>query len=159
MHPEYTPDFIARFWSRVDMSRGALSCWLWQASKDTTGYGHVGIGGRLYQAHRVAYELLKGPIPEGLCLMHSCDVRDCVNPRHLTPGTYADNNRDTMTKQRHVAPRGEAHPSCKLTEAQVREIRRRREAGEEYATLAQDFGVTRGMIGHIVRRVSWKHVA
>lgn len=74
----------AKFWSRVDTGG---ECWLWKGPLQKHGYG--AIGGRL--AHRVAYELLKGPIPEGLQLDHLCRVRPCVNPEHLEPVTPKTN--------------------------------------------------------------------
>lgn len=68
------------FFSKVDKSG---SCWLWTASRDRYGYGQVRIGGKQKRAHRVAYELLVGPIPSGLQVDHLCRVRHCVNPAHM----------------------------------------------------------------------------
>lgn len=84
-----------RFWPKVDQS-GA--CWLWTASLDGKGYGqiwngHKGEGSTMLRAHRVAYELVVGPIPEGLELDHLCRVTACVNPAHLEPVTHRENQR------------------------------------------------------------------
>lgn len=68
------------------------TCWLWTASLDTHGYGHVSYGGKLRLAHRLLYELLKGPIPDGCVLDHICRTRHCVNPDHLRPMSAAQNN-------------------------------------------------------------------
>jgi hypothetical protein len=68
------------------------------------GYIHEAGTGRSLRAHRVAYALEYGPIPDGLVVMHSCDVRSCVNPAHLSLGTYADNNLDMRRKNRHSPP-------------------------------------------------------
>lgn len=79
----------ARFWSKVEKTDG---CWLWRGGLFRTGYGcfyEVPRPGRL--AHRYAYELLVGPVPEGLELDHLCRVRHCVNPAHLEPITHAEN--------------------------------------------------------------------
>lgn len=76
-----------RFWPKVRLGADD-ECWLWQASCFTNGYGHIGEGGgrgRTLLAHRVAYELLVGPIPEGTQLDHLCREKKCVNPRHLEP--------------------------------------------------------------------------
>ncbi len=67
-------------------------CWLWIAAS-ARGYGRVDVNGKLSQAHRVVYEILRGPIPDGLQLDHLCRVRCCVNPDHLEPVTLAENVR------------------------------------------------------------------
>lgn len=79
-----------RFWSKVDR-RGHDECWEWMAAKVPMGYGQLRIpGGHLY-AHRVAYEELVGPIPDGLSLDHLCRNTSCVNPAHLEPVTHREN--------------------------------------------------------------------
>lgn len=68
-------------------------CWLWHGARQTAGYGRFVIKYVGHMAHRVSYELYKGPIPEGLHLDHLCRVPECVNPEHLEPVTQAENNR------------------------------------------------------------------
>lgn len=81
-----------RFWAKVQKTE---TCWLWTGAKETRGYGHFTLGGRtdrrIVKAHRYAYELLVGPIPEGLTLDHLCRVRWCVRPDHLEPATNREN--------------------------------------------------------------------
>jgi hypothetical protein len=66
-------------------------CWVWTAYRTSDGYGAIGINRSKQLAHRVAYELFVGPIPEGLCLDHLCRNRACVNPQHLQPVTWGVN--------------------------------------------------------------------
>jgi hypothetical protein len=77
-----------RFWPKVDRT-GA--CWLWTAHIGKDGYGTFSIDGHHHRAHRVAWVLLHGPIPDGLQIDHLCRVRHCVNPDHLEPVTQREN--------------------------------------------------------------------
>lgn len=79
-----------RFWAKVDRRRSD-GCWLWTGSKNRGGYGTITVNGHTRAVHRVAYELLVGPIPDGLQLDHLCRVRHCVNPAHLEPVTQREN--------------------------------------------------------------------
>lgn len=79
-------DVEASFWSRVEKS---ATCWLWQGSVGSTGYGTF----RALAAHRYAYEVTVGPIPAGLVLDHACKVPRCVRPDHLEPVTQSENLR------------------------------------------------------------------
>ena len=85
-----------RLWAQVEPTG---FCWLWTGYCNRSGYGRIGSGGRAgtngppILVHRAAYELLVGPIPEGMLLDHLCRVRNCVNPDHLEPVTIAENTR------------------------------------------------------------------
>ena len=79
-----------RFWPKVD-KRSSDECWLWTAARDTAGYGQFNVRGKHIRAHRFAYELLVGPIPEKRVIDHLCRNRDCVNPAHLEPVTNREN--------------------------------------------------------------------
>ena len=138
-------------------------CWLWDgATTGRMGYGTIRTGSlcdgtrRNEGAHRVSYELHVGPIPEGLHVLHRCDVPACVNPDHLFLGTPADNTADMMAKGRQR--KGESENRSKLTEADVREIRRRSESGEEGRALAPEFGVCEGTISMVINRKTWTHL-
>ena len=107
-------------------------------------------------AHRYSWELHIGPIPNGICVLHSCDNRRCVNPAHLFLGSKFDNAQDAARKGR--MQRGADRPLARLTEAKVREIRWRRAAGVTMNVLAIRFGVSRQTISNVVARRAWKHV-
>ena len=109
MLPHYS-DF-PRFWSKVGIG-APNKCWPWTASKNSNGYGSFWMNGHLKKAHRVAYELVIGPIPEGLEIDHLCREHACVNTSHLEPVThrenglrglspYAKNARKTHCKRGH----------------------------------------------------------
>lgn len=109
---EFSQKDITRFLSKIKKSE--TGCWEWQDFKLPRGYGFFGIKFDRQLAHRASYQLYKGPIGEGLEVMHSCDNPSCVNPNHLSLGTRTDNMRDAKKKGRTA--RGANHGRSKLTE-------------------------------------------
>lgn len=93
-----------RFWPKVNAG-SPEECWLWNAARDSHGYGQLRITGGHLQAHRVSYELAIGQIPPGLHVRHRCDNPPCVNPLHLEVGTQSDNMRDCVERGRHGSQR------------------------------------------------------
>jgi hypothetical protein len=91
--------FEARFWARVE-KRGLSECWPWKGRADTSGYGRVAKSGPNTYAHRIAWTLTNGKIAGGLDILHSCDVRECCNPAHMSLGTQVENNMDMWRKGR-----------------------------------------------------------
>jgi hypothetical protein len=106
--------------------RGADECWPFLNARDRKGYGRVFHRGKVRWAHRVAWELANGPIPEGMWVLHSCDNPPCCNPAHLRLGTPADNAADRDARGRRRPPRGEANGRAKLSAEDVVDLRRAR---------------------------------
>jgi hypothetical protein len=82
-------------WNRLSekVAFVANGCWEWTAGRDHAGYGRIGIDGTPELAHRVAYEIFVGPIPDGLTLDHLCRNPACVHPLHLEPVSMVENVR------------------------------------------------------------------
>lgn len=148
---------LERFFAKVEKTPGG--CWLWTASIRPNGYGQLlwrGRPGR--KAHRVSYEIHRGPIPSGMCVLHTCDVRACVNPDHLWLGTKADNNNDRAAKGRSVRMVGETSGRAVLTDAAVIDMRRRAAAGGNISAMSREYGVNTKTAWNAVHGVTWKHI-
>lgn len=152
---------MERFWSKVEKGSDQ-DCWEWKACVSDTGYGSFRVSkGSLCNAHRLAWELTHGPVPDGMCVLHKCDNRKCVNPNHLFLGTKKDNTQDMMSKGRHrVNPQGYTGSrqwSSKLVEEDVARIK---QIGRSMTqkNLGAMFGVEKSVISKILRGVAWKHV-
>lgn len=149
-----------KFWSRVKVL-GESDCWEYEGKGRITGYGSYSFRGKLWLAHRLAWTLTNGQIPKGsghhgTVVMHTCDNRLCVNPKHLMLGTQRDNVRDMDQKGRRVVRplNGEKHGNAKLTDADVVAIRRSRESDP---ALAKKYGVTPEAINY-ARTRGWRHI-
>jgi hypothetical protein len=157
-----------RFWEKVDKSGGPDACWLWTAGRGGSGYGCIRVRGDSGKwthapAHRVSYELEVGPIPNGLLACHHCDVRLCVNPRHIFLGTVADNTADMLAKGREASgdkngarrhpeklPRGDRHGRVKLSDAGDRDLFGMRAVGLTQYQLADRFALSQGQVSRIL---------
>ena len=138
-----------RFWGNVQ-KRSDGDCWVWNGYFNSTGYGFLNVDGRKTLAHRYSFLLHKGPIPDGLHVLHKCDNPPCTNPDHLFLGTNQDNIADRVAKGRSRTvplPRGE-HPNTKLSVDQACEVRRIYRPGMGPA-LARQFGVSKTLIKKI----------
>lgn len=164
-------DLRERFWARVDVGESD-ACWEWTLGRSPRGYGKIKIAGCHLRAHRVAYELAIGPIPDGLWVLHRCDNPPCCNPAHLFLGTAADNAADMVAKGRAKGaprgllngsytrpdrrPRGERNGQAKLTAEAVAAMRREYGAGDvTQQVLSERYGVARSMVSRIVNRQRW----
>jgi len=149
-----------RFWRYVNKTDG---CWLWTGgSVNQKGYGQIGGGGKGAKhilAHRLSYEIHKGPIPDGLLIMHSCDNPSCVNPEHLSVGTQSQNILEAFAKGRKnaVPPHvyGDVCGASKLKELEAIEILKSTEATK---IIAAKYGVSKSAIERLRNGKSWKHL-
>ncbi len=135
------------------------------------GYGQFAVRRTVQLAHRVAWTISNGDIPLGLWVLHTCDIPNCVNPKHLYLGTALDNAEDRDSKFRRAPPSGSLNGNAAFTEAQVAAIRAEhgpinRIPGGGTATqgitcrqLAEKYGVALGTMKKIIYKQSWKHVS
>lgn len=126
-------------------------CWLWVGANRGNGYGAFWHGFP-QKAHHVAWEMFCDQPRGNLCVLHRCDVRCCVNPRHLFLGTHADNNKDRAAKGRSANTKGERHPGRKLDVDQVSAIRTDPRSQRK---IAADFGISQVQVSSIKRGKSW----
>lgn len=146
-----------RLWRRVDV-RGPDDCWEWRGARGEYGHGRIGSGAPIHNhigTHRVAWELARGPIPDGMFVCHRCDNPPCCNPAHLYLGTPADNSADMAAKKRCRS--GASHPMAVLTELKVLEIWGLLGKLPE-RLIAEKYGVSQGLISRIARRLCWAHL-
>lgn len=116
---------IYRFWLNVEMSGGPGVCWRWTGyTQKRSGYGIISINGQSFKAHRISYFLEHGRINPELMVLHTCDVRRCVNPAHLYQGTAKENAADMSRRGRASRMYGETNGKAKLTRRQVKSIKR-----------------------------------
>jgi hypothetical protein len=142
-----------RFWNKVQKTE---SCWNWQGSTDTCGYGQLRVNGKLILVHRFSFELGGTKIEKNMSICHTCDNRLCVNPKHLWVGTNAENVADKVAKGRHKTPLGEKHGLSKLTEEKVSKIRELYNSKQYFQReIADMFSVHPTCISQITRGRTW----
>lgn len=132
-------------------------CWVWTRALNK-GYGMISIGnGKLRGAHIVAWELANDrKLPKGMVIRHRCDNPPCCNPAHLLLGTHGDNVQDRV--ERGPSFKGEGNARAKLTDEDIASICEQYAAGVSQRPLADQFGVSQGLISMIVRGKGWTHV-
>jgi len=159
---------IAQRLANLSIPEPNSGCTLWLGTVIKSGYGHVKWGGETLRAHRVSWELKNGPIPDGMMVLHKCDVPICINPDHLFLGTADDNSKDMIRKRRSstgVKHGSRTHPesrnrgtevwSARLTDDDVRAIR---QSNESAAALARKYKFDLSQICKIRKGKAWTHV-
>ena len=165
---------VDSFWARLVTNN--TGCREWVGARSNNGYGNVAVGGTTWKAHRLAWTLFNGPIPDGLYVCHRCDNPPCCNPDHLFLGTPKQNQEDMHSKGRfrtarrvagwRVASatlsrprpeyRGSNNPNARLSRDDVQTIRERyASGGVSQAKIAAEYGVSQSVVSTIVRRKAW----
>ena len=145
-------------WFKRDNKSG---CWNWTGSKNTAGYGTFQTretGERQTLAHRISFVFAGKKLRKGQCVLHKCDNRSCINPKHLYAGSRIDNARDLRERGGRkgiCAVRGEEAGNAKLTESDVMKIRRSKKS---HVVIAAQFGISRPHVSYIQTGKTWKHL-
>lgn len=138
-------------------SRIEGECLVWTGACNSHGYGHAAAG----TIHRIAYGLLNGPIPTGMCILHTCDNRKCFRDSHLYLGTKKDNTRDRFARNPNTRNGcGSSHYNAKLSEVDVLNIIVDRELGltRSCTRVAKAYGVSNQLIANIWAGRKWQHL-
>lgn len=159
---EWTIQIASRFWSYVQKGD---SCWEWRGGRFADGmrYGQFRVGKKKLKAHRFAYMLTHGEIPDGMRVCHTCDNPICVKDEHHFLGTDADNSADRERKGRGVhngtSLPGERNPAAKITMEIVRQIRADHASGVRTKRLSEQYGPCLSQILNIVNGRCWKDIS
>lgn len=151
--------FKEKMGSPVQRREGMSPCVEWQAGKQGDGYGCFGMHRRSYLAHRAAWELFIGPLPDGNHVLHRCDNPPCVNVEHLFLGTHDDNMKDMAAKGRSGNHKGTSNGRARLKEADVPAVRTMLAGGMSQSEVARVYGVSQTAISGIIVKRTWRHVA
>ena len=131
-------------------------CWIWMGATRSTNYGSFRDdsfkGSKNVSAHRASYEIYVGKIPDGMLVLHRCDVPLCVNPSHLFLGTHLSNAKDRNAKGREAHQRGEEQGAAKLTWEKVEKLRK---DNRTYAVLSKEYGICIANISKIKNNKGW----
>jgi hypothetical protein len=136
-------------------TRDRTHCWDWPFWKDRKGYGEINVNNKHWRAHAMALVLDGSPRPDppNHHALHSCDNPGCVNPNHVRWGTHQENVADAVSRDRNT--KGERVPQHRLTEDQVRSIRK---DSRTLKAIAEEYGVCFQTIGLLKQGITWRHV-
>jgi DNA-binding CsgD family transcriptional regulator len=149
-------DVAAEFWERA-IPEPNTGCFLWMGDTNPAGYGVARFGLKhRTPAHRRAYQLAVGAVPDGMDVCHRCDNPPCVNPAHLFLGPRVGNLAEMVRKGRSA--RGEKHRAAVMTADEVRQMRALAAGGEPVAEIAQRFNRNESTVRSAVRGKSWRHI-
>lgn len=153
---------LEKFWDKVSIYGPMLMpelgcCWMWIGCRTKGRYGQMTVIRTVCYAHHVSWILHRGDIPLGQWVLHRCDNMACVRPSHLFLGTRRDNVRDMFSKGRDKVV-GVRNWNAKLTEEQVRQIRKEPYYRGAFIQLGKKYGVSETTIRDVRTREVWRHV-
>lgn len=142
--------------------RDTSGCLMWTAAKNPKGYGRFRYQDKTEQAHRVSYILQRGPIPNDLLCLHSCDRTSCIEISHLSLGTAALNSRQMVERNRqakeHPMAQGERNHRSKITEDQAKEIKSLLLQKIPAIQISSQLNIYKGIVYDIKRGKIWTHI-
>lgn len=157
--PQLTEKQLRNFNVKIYKNSNLTECWLWIGGLMNKGYGIFRLNNQMFLTNRIAYFLDTEIDPGELNALHTCDIRRCVNPKHLFLGDNFDNVHDCMIKGRRAIHLGKTHGRVKLKEYEVIEIRRlRNETSMTFKEIGNQFGVKPQTIYKICLGETWKHI-
>lgn len=137
---------VLRFMDKINFG---LFCWEWTGGTNPKGYGVFSVGRVCVVAHRVAYHIYHGGIPDGKQILHSCDNPRCVRKTHIRAGTHGDNMGDKVTRNRQAS---------KITREMAIDALASYYAGDLQRDIGARFGIDQSTVSDIVRGRSWGHL-
>ncbi|WP_084542836.1 HNH endonuclease [Deinococcus murrayi] len=141
---------------QIDSTTG---CWEWTAGLGRKSYGVVTVAYKQYRVPRLSAHVYLGfDLTSQQIVCHRCDNPRCFNPDHLFMGTLSDNMQDMLAKGRQNPPKGSRNGQARLTEDDVREIRRLGKSGVHQREVAERFGISYSYANNVINGERWKHV-
>lgn len=144
------------FLSKID-KKSKHPCWLWTGHIMKHGYGKIQRKNKEYTVHRYSWVFHNGEIPKGMLVCHKCDVRNCVNPKHLFLGTQQENITDMIKKGRKNARKGSKVFCAILHEKDIPVIRKKISSGERLVEIANEYKIDVSGIYKIKNNKIWRH--
>jgi hypothetical protein len=149
-----TPEEYIKAKTTIDKN----GCWLWNGYVKKDGYAYSKYRGIQKKAHAFSYQTFKGVIPKGMFVCHTCDVRHCINPKHLWIGTAKDNSIDCVKKGRDNPPQGEKNGTSKLKDKDILNIRKEFKNGMQQKEIAKQHNISKTNVCVICNKKTWKHI-
>lgn len=150
-------NYPSNFFKHVAPEPDNKKCWIWSGAKNSSGYGCIGVSGKVLLAHRVAYESHYDDQLGDLLVRHKCDVKLCINPLHLEKGTHKENTQDSIDRGRYAATYDQNKRNARLSREDVAKIRQLHFDGLMQKEIATMFNVDNSTVCTIVNNKAWRY--